>query len=187
MNEDDLLRRICYLEKWHRRIAFIVTIMAAAVVVTATVIWRAQHRDVLRAREFIMTDDGGNVLATLSHRNQQTCLDLKGREKRATAMLCVGDDYGADLFLANDNGSDRAFLSAGSKIREAGPGSLSPTLVISRSDGKNLISATVNTDVKVLIGHDNEKQSIILSSSPDARVLKILDRNAKVAWTTPTK
>jgi hypothetical protein len=145
------------------------------------------HKDTLAAKEFVLTDDIGHVLAKLSHKETETCLELDGREKMTTAMLCVGDDYGADLLLANHAGSNRVSLSAGSRIVEGGGGTLDPGLVIDRSDGNNLISATLGPDARVVMGHASGKNSVTLSGSGDRPSITISDTSGKVVWAIPAK
>ena len=184
--ENDSLNKIKRLEREARATR---TLLVLALIVSAAslfIAWRADHRRVFSAREFVMTDDRGNALANLSHTPFGTCLQLKGHQKTTTASLCVGDDYGADLFLANQNGSDRAFLSAGSRLYEGGD-ALPPGLVISQADGQNMISAILGNETKIVVGHGTEKNSILIQTGSERPLIRAMDNNGNTVWSSLSK
>lgn len=186
-SENDAMNRIRYLERTNRVIFALLVIVVVASGVSVFLAWGASHRNVFRGTEFVMTDGHGNALAKLSHRMAETCLELRGQQQVTTAALCVGDDYGADLFLANHGGADRAFLSAGSRLGEGGGGALQPGLVISQADGEKLISAILANETKIVVGSGSEKNSVLILANAERPLIRVLDTNGKTVWTSPSK
>ena len=183
-HENGLVERIEKMERANRRIRW----FSALLIVLITLLlfaWRMERKDVVQAKEFILKDDSGAVVARLSHTNWGTCLELTGKGQASEASLCVGDDYGSSLQLTNQHGADRAFLSAGLRMVE-GPGTLSPGLVIAKDDGKSLISVSLGTETKLVVGQGTEKNSLVVLATPQMKpTIRILDSTGKTLWTTP--
>jgi hypothetical protein len=185
-DESDLLKRIQRLESENLKMKWLggllaIFLVAMLVVGHVTKISVIQANEI-HAREFILNDDSGGVLARLRHNHLQTCLELNGKSKVSQAYLCVGDDYGSDLGLFNQHGADRAFLSAGTQTLEP-LGYLSPGLMIGQRDGENLITATLDPEAELTVGHGDKKGSIVISSVASKPTIRVLDGNGKTHWT----
>jgi hypothetical protein len=184
-DENELVKRIEKVERQNRRMAWFGGSLFLIVLFTSLFFARAATRkDVLQAKEFILRDDSGRVLARLSNDGWGTCLELRGKERVSEAYLCVGDHYGSSLTLLNEHGSTRAFLSAGFEMHEGGR-SLVPGLVIAEADGRNLISANLGPDVKLVVGHGTEENSIVMSTPEGKPAIKVVGNAGKALWTAP--
>jgi hypothetical protein len=74
---------------------------------------------------------------------------------------------------------DRAFLSAG--LRDLYPG-----LVIATDDGKRLISASLGTETKLVVGQGTEQNSLVVLTTPENKAtLRIVGGTGKTLWTAP--
>jgi len=180
--ERDLIERLEKLEKNVLRTRQLVLVLLLALVALVA-LWREKPEGQIRATEFVLTDAHGTVLAKLGRKDLQTCLEL-GAGRPSSAYLCVGDEYGSDLFLSNRGGADRALLSAGSQLQEPG-GTASPGLVISERDGRNLIAGRLGTDMGLIVGHANQEDSVVLSSSDARPSIQVSGPSGKARWKAP--
>lgn len=131
----------------------------------------------IEATKFVLTDQSGQIFASLSHEDSETCLQLRA-QKPSNAHLCVGDDYGSSLFLSNHEGADRAFLSPGTQ-------DLDPGLVISQGDGKNLIAGSLGQSVRFMVGHATEENSLLLTVEGEHPTVSVLGASRKPIWQSP--
>lgn len=185
MDEENRLEaRLEKLEKRSTRMNFLVGVLILLIVTFIPISLRT--RDVLKARQFELRDNSGNLLAKLYHADSQTCLELSGAKRASLALLCVDDEYGSGLDLITDHGTTRAALSASITLRE-GPGTLAPGLTILQQDGKNLFNATVGDETRLFVGHGSGKNSIVLSSSGNSPTVSIVNQNGKDAWVAPPR
>jgi cbb3-type cytochrome oxidase subunit 3 len=89
------------LERANRRTRWFSALLIFLILVLVLALWRIERKDVLQAKEFILKDESGEVVARLGHKNLETCLELTGKRQASAASLCVGDDYGSSLLLTN--------------------------------------------------------------------------------------
>ena len=177
-DENALLVRLERLERANRRTWFS-ALLIFLILVLVLALWRIERKDLLQAKEFILKDESGEVVARLGHKNLETCLELTGKRQASAASLCVGNDYGSSLLLTNQHGADRAFLSAG--LRDLYPG-----LVIATDDGKRLISASLGTETKLVVGQGTEQNSLVVLTTPENKAtLRIVGSTGKTLWTAP--
>jgi hypothetical protein len=180
--ERELIERLEKLEKRALRTQQLVVVLVITLAGLMAIL-RLKPTGPIRATEFVLTDAHGAILAKLGYKDLETCLELGGG-KPSSAHLCVGDQYGSDLYLSNRGGADRAFLSAGSLLREPG-GTVKPGLVISEGDGKNLIAGSLGTDTRLIVGHANQENSVLLSSLDATLSIQVLGPSGKPLWKAP--
>lgn len=184
--EQQLLARIEKLEVANLRLkragAVCLLLLTALGVFVA---FRKAPNGTVQANEFLLKDSHGETVAKLSTKAFGTCFEIFGREKAAGAELCAGDDYGASLSLTNHHGESKAFISAGSRQFESIGGSFVPTLLISERDGKNLVSATLGRDAKLIVGHGTEENSFVISATQSKSTASLIGPNGKAHWTVP--
>jgi hypothetical protein len=77
------------------------------------------------------------------------------------------------------------FISAGSRQFESIGDSFVPTLLISERDGKNLVSATLGRDAKLIVGHGTEENSFVISATQSKSTASLIGPNGKAHWTVP--
>jgi len=94
----------------------------------------------------------------------------------------VGDEYGSSLYLSNREGTDRVYLSPGSRTST---GDISPGFIISEENGKNLISGRLGTDTRIVVGHATEESSLILSAQGERPSVRIAGPEGKQIWRAP--
>lgn len=186
MTDDfEIRKKIENLEAQNRRLKL--TGMALCLLLSAALLlsWVATIRKgVLTANEFVLKDRSGRVLARLGSDGSETCFQLMGEANGATASLCAGDEVGTSLMLDNRRSQSRAFLSAGTKLRE-GPGTILPGIVITHSNGKDVISATVGDESEFLVGQEDGEHSIILSSGKTKPSISLFGVSQSPLWKTP--
>ena len=183
--EQILLARIEKLEAANLRLTWVAGIilgLLAAFVVIVTV--RTATKKSIEANEFLLRDRDGRIVARLSDKSSGTCFEIVGQAKATSAELCAGDNYGASLSLSNDHGASRAFLSAGSQMLE-GSGSVVPSLLIAKHDGKDLVSATIGAETKLVVGHGTEENSFVVSTTESKSTVSLRGSDGKPHWTAP--
>jgi hypothetical protein len=132
-----------------------------------------------------LADSQGRIVGKLGTSSLAgTCLELMGSANVASVELCAGDDSGSALTLFTDHGKTRAFLSAGSVLLEGG-GRLAPSLVIAEADGKNLVSAMVGTETRLIVGHGTGEASAVVSVSGSKAAIRMVDASGKTSWSSP--
>jgi hypothetical protein len=187
MAEEDQFARIRDIEAAHRRFKWYATVaivvLAGSIVI---VMLRTQPRKTVEAREFLLKDQSGQVLARLGATGLTgTCLEILGKAKEASATICAGDESGSDLQLTTHRGQSRAYLSAGGKLYEALGQTIAPSLIIADGDGANLLSVAVGPKARFLLGHGSEENSVVISISQDKPRISISTKAGKVLWSAP--
>jgi hypothetical protein len=184
-DETELRKRIEIVETQNRRtkLALVVLTLLFASALTLNLV-RTFGGGVSNASEFVMKDQLGNILAKLSSDGWATCLLVTGGAKGAHASLCAGDDAGASLMLDNVRGESRAFLSTGTMLRE-GPGSLPPGLIITHANGRNVVTATVGEESRLIVGHVDGENSVVLSSDKGKPSIRVSGDGQKPLWKVP--
>lgn len=182
VNNDDLLSRLKKLEAQNFRIK-VSTGLLFAVMLGLLVAGQIKNQKTVEAKEFILRDQSGNVAARLGHTDMQTCLELLSHTKVMTAEICVGDDYGSSLALANRRLQARAFLSAGTRLSESGTGPLSPGLTLAQESDKHL-SATLGTETRVVIGQGSQEYTILFFVQQGKPTIHLLNPGGKVLWSS---
>lgn len=187
MAEQDSFTKIRELEaehrrfKWYTALAFIV--LTGLIVI---VMLRVLPRKTIEAREFLLKDRSGQILARLGATELSgTCFEILGKKKDASATLCAGDESGSDLQLTTHHGQSRAYLSAGGKMFEALGQSITPSLTITDGDSASLLSAAVGPKTRLLLGHGSEEDSVVISISQDKPRITISTKAGKVLWSAP--
>ena len=178
---NELLVRIEKLESSRRRRGW------AAVVLLVTLagfaVWvQTRKPGVVEAREFVVKDASGNVVARLGGTGYgSTCLGLMGTEKVTYASLCVDNHYGSNLQL--ENGLIRAFLSAGADGKE-GPGRLLPAFGIAE-EGGNSAAISVGEETTLELGPGIEKNAVKIAAGKAGPTIHMYDAKGKTIWTAP--
>ena len=172
----EILSRIQRLEKSLARMRLLLFLLLIA---CACLIFPWKPRGIARvqATEFVLADEHGKILATLGHHDSETCLDL-GQRQPSHARLCVGDEYGSSLFLANHEGIDRAFISPGDW-------NIDPVFLVSTNNGEKLIAGNLSASTKLTVGSADEASSVTLQARRDKAQVSISGPSRKVLWHTP--
>jgi hypothetical protein len=185
IDEGDLLRRITRLERENRIIKSAV-IAAVLLAVALFFVARLENGRRLVAKQLVVTDDAGNIVAQLGTSNRRTCLQLQGRADLTNAELCADKIYGAFLHLTSQN-PGRAYLSAGERVPEGGY--MVPGLIIEGEAGKGMLSfntgAQAGAESELVFGRGVEDNSIMLSGSSDRPTIKVWGADGKALWTAP--
>jgi hypothetical protein len=147
------------------------------------IFWSQRNRTTVEAREFLLKDEAGNVVARMGKEAFSHCLSFKAKSNSASASLCVGDDDSSSLFLSDHQGTSRVSLSPGFNIYEP-PGRFPPGLYIGENDGANYINYTLGDETKMTIGHGSS-ESVVVSSSRAKSEIKIYGENGKTIWKAP--
>jgi hypothetical protein len=174
-DEKALLQRVERLEARYHRAKWLIGVLAVCLVAFILAL-RTWPSDKIRAREFILINRSGEVLARLTKKSSGACFEMTGKNKIATAELCSEDDYGTSLMLMNNRGSSWAILSAGGKVLEP-LSTISPELSIGEQNGSNFIRATV--------GHGTGASSIELTAPQANPRVRLVGSDNKSLWVAP--
>jgi hypothetical protein len=175
-DEDKLLLRIEGVERESRRmkLAMLLSLLLSAAAIFLILRSQAQMKQSLEAREILLKDSSGHVVARLGPQPIGACLEIFGKTKNASAALCVGDDVGADLLLTTRHGDGRVLISAGGKMYETTDSTKVPSILIAQA-GKGLVSLAVGTDQSLGTPHrDAEKPA-----------MSVQDSSGKILWSAP--
>jgi hypothetical protein len=185
-DEDRWLLRIENIERENRRLKLVLllstllSMVALALIVTS----HFHEKRVLEAQELLLKDSSGDVVARLGSRAVGACFELFGKTKDASAVLCAGDDAGADLLLTTHHGDSRALVSAGGKMYETVGATTVPSLLIAQG-GKGFVSLTIGTDRSLGIPHSDAQKTAAVSVLGERPAINLLDSNGKTLWTAP--
>lgn len=142
----------------------------------ALIICGRRSKSTLEAREFLLRDQAGNVVARLGLDGFENCLSLNSKSRSTAANLCVGEDESTFLSLTEHAGTIRAFLTPG--------GQLSPMLYIGENDGAKYINLSLEPNPGMTIGHGSN-QSVVISSTDAAPSIVLTSPDSKVLWKSP--
>ena len=184
--QDTWLLRIEGIERENRRLKLVLLASAllSMVAIALVVVSHFHEKRILAAREFLLKDSSGDVVARLGSGAVGACLEVFGKTKDASAVLCAGDDAGANLLLTTHHGDSRALMSAGGKMYETVNAPAVPSLLIAQG-GKGFVSLTIGTDRSLGIPHSGKQETAAVSLLGDRPAINLLDSNGKALWTAP--
>ncbi len=185
-DENTSLFRIEKLEAENRRIKWglglCIVLLALFTILILTE--RVRTKNTLEAKEFLLRDRSGQVVARLGSNSVGTCFEILGKTKGASAIMCAGDESGSDLLLTTRHGESRAFLSAGGRMYESVGESMLPGLIIAEN-GAGVISATVGTKGKLAFGPGTGQNAVVISVPQTKPTIDLLGNNGKTLWNAP--
>jgi hypothetical protein len=186
VDHDQILLRIGKAERENRRmrLALICSIVLSMAAVTLALTSHFHAKEVIQTQELLLKNQSGQIVARLGSRPSGACLEILGKTKDASAMLCAGDQTGADLVLTTHHGDSRVLVSAGGKMYETIHDEVPPSLLIAQA-GKGLISLKIGTDRSLGIAQENEENSAAVSVLGQRPAVSLLDQNGKELWSAP--
>jgi hypothetical protein len=186
VDHDQILLRMekAERENGRMRVALICSMILSVAAVTLTLTSHFLAKHTVQTQELLLKNQSGQVVARLGSRPSGACLEILGQTKDASAMLCAGDETGADLVLTTNHGDSRALMSAGGKMYETIYNDVSPNLLIAQA-GKGLVSLTVGTDRSLGIAQKDGENSAAVSVLGQRPRVSLLDKNGKALWSAP--
>jgi len=186
MVENESLSRLERLEKENRRIklALIFCLVLSTVFAFVATMGYVRTKNTVDAKEFLLRDQSGQIVARFGSRSVGTCLEVFGKTKNASATLCAGDESGSGLALTTNHGESRAVLSAGGTMYESIGESMPPSLIIAKN-GEGLVNMTVGTDQGLRLARQAGANSILMSVPSARPSISLLDKSGRTLWSSP--
>jgi hypothetical protein len=148
----------------------------------------ASQTKTVRANQFLLTDDVGNVIARLgAQRFDGTCLTLGEKENSGTARLCAREDGSSGLDLSKKGDQASITLSTGNDAAEQGTelAQINTGLLIRKGGDKDSIDLIVgNDETSFFMGHGGNPSTVI-STSQGKSVIDLFGQHGQRIWSAP--